>query len=269
MLLPREQTMARQAHPIQSMCDPGTLLIPLNPRWEAVLRLELSDFSWDGKNDPTPESLAEQAAALVALVHAHWKASLIVFHCHAGISRSRTAAAVVCQRYGWPYEWYPLHYAWEAALRTALAEMAKDGALAPILARLGLDITEHPERLKGFSRALVARIRQLTSGIPIDHTAAIEGVVAEMDAQIVHMQDPAVWEATRRGLGQDLEVRQPRHPENEPEGPMAKARRPRSKTPNGPIVAEERRRRGDSGGQETRRRAATAVCVAASRGDSG
>lgn len=110
----------RSAHGvIVSIRDPGTLAAPLDTRWEAVLRLELSDTSWDGKHDPTPEGLAEQATALVAFVRAHRTAPMIAFRCHAGISRSRTAAAVVCQHFAWPYEWYSLHYSWEAALRTA------------------------------------------------------------------------------------------------------------------------------------------------------
>lgn len=110
----------RSAHGvIVSIRDPGTSPVPLHPRWEAILRLELADISWDGKTDPTPASLTEQATDLVAFIHAHRAAPLIGFHCRAGISRSRTAAAVVCEHYGWPYDWYPLHYSWEAALRMA------------------------------------------------------------------------------------------------------------------------------------------------------
>ncbi len=116
------RTRPRSAHGvIVSIGDPGTPPVPLNPRWEAVLRLALSDISWDGTSDPTPESLAEQATALAVFVDTHREAPLIAFHCHAGVSRSRTAAAVVCEHYAWPYEWYPLHYSWEAALRTAFS----------------------------------------------------------------------------------------------------------------------------------------------------
>ena len=112
----------RSAHSvIVSIRDPGTPPVPLDARWAAVLRLELADISWGGEGDPTAESLAEQAEALVAFVHAHRRAPLIAFNCHAGVSRSRTAAAVVCEHYSWPYEWYALHYAWEAALRTAFS----------------------------------------------------------------------------------------------------------------------------------------------------
>ena len=114
------RTRPRSTHGvIVSIRDPGTPLLPLNSRWEAVLRLELPDISWGGHGDPTAESLAEQAAALVAFVHEHRRAPMLAFHCHAGVSRSRTAAAVVCEHYAWPFEWYALHYSWEAALRAA------------------------------------------------------------------------------------------------------------------------------------------------------
>lgn len=78
---------------IVSVRDPVSAPAPLNSRWKAVLRLELADLSCDGLNDPFAEGLAEQAAASVALVHAHRKSPLIAFHGHAGISRSGTAAA--------------------------------------------------------------------------------------------------------------------------------------------------------------------------------
>ncbi len=112
----------RSAHGvIVSIGDSGTPPLPLDARWAAVLRLELPDISWGGQGDPTPESLAEQATALVAFVLKHQRAPMLAFHCHAGVSRSRTAAAVVCEHFKWPYEWYALHYSWEAALRTAFA----------------------------------------------------------------------------------------------------------------------------------------------------
>lgn len=106
---------------IVAIRDPDTSPVPLNTHWSDVLRLELPDISWDGQHDPTPESLAPQASALVSFVHKHRSSPLIAFHCHAGVSRSRTAAAAVCEHYKWPYEWAALHYSWEAALRTAFS----------------------------------------------------------------------------------------------------------------------------------------------------
>ena len=50
--------------------------------------------------------------------------------------------------------------------------------LAPFLELLGRDIAEHPERLRGFPRELVARVERLTAGIPIDHDTPLDGAVA-------------------------------------------------------------------------------------------
>jgi antitoxin PrlF len=53
-----------------------------------------------------------------------------------------------------------------------------DPALAPFLELLGRDIAAHPERLNVFPRELVARIERLTTGVPIDHDASLDGAVA-------------------------------------------------------------------------------------------
>jgi antitoxin PrlF len=53
-----------------------------------------------------------------------------------------------------------------------------DPALAPFLELLGHDIADHPGRLRGFPRELVARVKRLTAGVPIDHDARLDGAVA-------------------------------------------------------------------------------------------
>ena len=53
-----------------------------------------------------------------------------------------------------------------------------DPTLAPFLALLSRDIAEHPERLRGFPRELVTRMRRLTAKIRIDHDAPLDGAVA-------------------------------------------------------------------------------------------
>ena len=53
-----------------------------------------------------------------------------------------------------------------------------DPTLAPFLALLGRNIAEHPERLRGFPRELLARAKRLTTRIPIDHDAPLDGAVA-------------------------------------------------------------------------------------------
>ena len=53
-----------------------------------------------------------------------------------------------------------------------------DPTLAPFLALLGRDIAAHPERLRGFPRELLARAKRLTTRIPINHDAPLDGAVA-------------------------------------------------------------------------------------------
>lgn len=53
-----------------------------------------------------------------------------------------------------------------------------DPALEPFLGFLARDIAEHPERIRGFPPELLARIKQLTAGVAIDHDAPIDGAVA-------------------------------------------------------------------------------------------
>lgn len=112
----------RSAHGvIVAIRDPDAHPVPLNSRWADVLRLEVPDITMEGQRDPKPESLAAQAGKLVAFVHAHRKAPLVAFHSNAGVSRSRTAASVVCNHYGWPYAWSAPHDPWAFAIRGAYA----------------------------------------------------------------------------------------------------------------------------------------------------
>jgi antitoxin PrlF len=53
-----------------------------------------------------------------------------------------------------------------------------DPAVGAFLTFLADEITQHPERLGGMPRALLRRARTLARGIPIVHSAAIEGAVA-------------------------------------------------------------------------------------------
>jgi len=88
-------------------------------------------------------------------------------------------------------------------------ERLRDDVLEPFLALLGNDIDAHPERLVRFPHALLARIRRLTDGIPIDHGAPIPGVLqAACDAHFDRMQDPEVWKATERGFHARLDKKE-------------------------------------------------------------
>lgn len=104
---------------IISIRDPDARPVPLTSRWAAVLRLELPDIWRENQPAPTQESLAKQAEALVAFVHAHRRSPLIAFHCRTGVTGSRTAASAVCQHFDWPYEWKALHHPWALAIRLA------------------------------------------------------------------------------------------------------------------------------------------------------
>lgn len=99
-----------------------------------------------------------------------------------------------------------------ALLPAAELERMNDATIAPFLALIGTDIAERPERLQGFPQELVARIKKLTTGMPIDHDAEIEDVgthlvdvlTAKCDAEFERMKDPEVWAATQRGFDAPL-----------------------------------------------------------------
>jgi PHD/YefM family antitoxin component YafN of YafNO toxin-antitoxin module len=60
----------------------------------------------------------------------------------------------------------------------------RDAVLEPFLELLGNDIDEQPERMACFPHALLARMRRLSDGIPVDHNAPISGPLqAECDAK--------------------------------------------------------------------------------------
>lgn len=64
-------------------------------------------------------------------------------------------------------------------LPAAELERLQDESLAPLIALLGTDVVEHPERLERLPEELIARMKQLTWGVALDHDAAFSGVVAE------------------------------------------------------------------------------------------
>ena len=67
----------------------------------------------------------------------------------------------------------------EAIVRKREVEdVEADPVLGAFLEFLARDMTAHPARVKGMPRDFVARIRKLTSGVPIDHDAAVDGAIA-------------------------------------------------------------------------------------------
>lgn len=80
----------------------------LSSRWKAVLQLEIEDVDLHGNLDPDVD-MRGPAEAIANFVKSHRQAPEIALHCHAGVNRSRSAAAAICEAYGWPYRWTVLH----------------------------------------------------------------------------------------------------------------------------------------------------------------
>jgi predicted protein tyrosine phosphatase len=99
--------------------DPGAAPIALRPGWRAVLALEVPDVDSLGDLAPTVD-LGPTGDAIAAFVVEHHDAVRVVLHCHLGVSRSRSAAAAICDAFKWPYRWTALHEPLYAAVREAL-----------------------------------------------------------------------------------------------------------------------------------------------------
>ena len=104
---------AERARPVRraiviSIRAPGMEPPELSSGWQSVLSLEIEDVDLQGNLDPGVDVHAP-AAAIAAFVLAHRRASPIVLHCHAGVSRSRSVAAAICTAFDWPYHWTVLH----------------------------------------------------------------------------------------------------------------------------------------------------------------
>lgn len=66
----------------------------------------------------------------------------------------------------------------EVRLVNASALEHGDPVLDRFLAFLGRDLAKYPDRVNAFPASLLERARAITSGIPIDHDAPIDGAVA-------------------------------------------------------------------------------------------
>lgn len=110
-VLSREEAI--RARPVRdgvmiSIRAPGIEPAELPSGWKAVLRLEIEDVDLHGNVD-SDVRLEGPAQAIAHFVQCHRRARQIVLHCHAGVSRSRSAAAAICIAYRWPYRWSVLH----------------------------------------------------------------------------------------------------------------------------------------------------------------
>ncbi len=61
-----------------------------------------------------------------------------------------------------------------ALVSAAELERMQDEMIVRVLSLLGTDIEQHPERLQGFPASLLARMKSLTKGVPINHDEEIE-----------------------------------------------------------------------------------------------
>ena len=72
-------------------------VLPLSPKYRAILRLVFDDTS--RLAEPSPEAVpltAAQAVAVAAFVAAHASTNTLLLHCQAGGPRSRSMAAAIC-----------------------------------------------------------------------------------------------------------------------------------------------------------------------------
>lgn len=93
----------------------------LRSGWKAVLSLEIEDVDLHGNLKPGVD-VRRPAAAIAAFVQTHRHATLMLLHCHAGVSRSRSVAAALCEAYGWPYRWTVMHQPLYDAVLASLRE---------------------------------------------------------------------------------------------------------------------------------------------------
>ncbi len=99
--------------------------IALSTRYRATLRLVFEDVSIVAE-DPTDDGSisAAQAASVAAFVRQHADAGTLLLHCAAGVSRSRSMAAAICDVLGLPYQWTVLNDDVYRRVRTAMLEQA-------------------------------------------------------------------------------------------------------------------------------------------------
>lgn len=104
-----------------SIRAPGMEQPVLRSGWKAVLFLEIDDVDVHRNLEPGVD-VRLPAAAIADFARTHRRAPQILVHCHAGVSRSRSAAAAICEALGWPYRWTVLHQPLYDALLAYLRE---------------------------------------------------------------------------------------------------------------------------------------------------
>lgn len=84
--------------------------VPLDHRFEDILRLKFDDTAVDSMGSDSPESItSQQADSVVQFVLKHRNRKKIVIHCFAGVSRSRSMAAAIVDSLDLPYSFTVLN----------------------------------------------------------------------------------------------------------------------------------------------------------------
>jgi len=103
--------------------------IPLSTRYRPILRLVFEDVFIFADHPADDSSVSEAQAASVAMfVREHADADTLLLHCAAGVSRSRSMAAAICDVLGLPYQWTVLNDDVYRRVRTALLELRPSAA---------------------------------------------------------------------------------------------------------------------------------------------
>lgn len=93
-------------HAVISIRDADAPEPPLADGYRAVLRLAFDDVSAFVSATRERTSISDQQAdAVAAFVRAHHDCRVLVLHCGAGVSRSRSMAAAICEILHLPYRW--------------------------------------------------------------------------------------------------------------------------------------------------------------------
>ena len=103
--------------------------IALSTRYRAVLRLVFEDVSIFADHPADDSSISkEQAASVAMFVREHADAGTLLLHCAAGVSRSRSMAAAICDVLGLPYQWTVLNDDVYRRVRTAMLHLVPSAA---------------------------------------------------------------------------------------------------------------------------------------------
>jgi predicted protein tyrosine phosphatase len=120
---PKARAYTPRKHEVAiSIRDAREAGVRLSPRFEAVLTLIFDDTSVLAVGVEGVRFVqtitAAQADSVVAFLREHDNATMLMIHCTAGVSRSRSLAAAICVSLGLPYEYTVINdYVYHAMTR--------------------------------------------------------------------------------------------------------------------------------------------------------